>query len=381
MAKKKKYSSLLKKIFLFINLGLVLLLLLSYSSYFIAPKTSSFIAFCGLGFPYIALANAIFVIFWCFIYYPYGFISLAVLLIGVQRIDALYQFRAETKPDTLEKSLKVMSFNARLFGAYSSSRQQMLQDRHAIFRYLEEQQPDIACFQEYFDDSTKKYFPVSDSLLNILQVKPENHFAYLPVNHQKKSYYGMAIYSKYKIVNTGYMVNEKSLTNTVIFADIVAFKDTIRVFNLHLTSFHFGEEDYKIGEELLSETQSTEQIKNKVRQILKKLEAAFITRGTQADSVVKFMGSSPYPVIVCGDFNDTPFSYTYHVISKGLKDSFRESGKDFATTYNGTAFPSFRIDYILHSPKFKSYNHTVSKQLTISDHFPIYCWIGWQKKK
>ena len=381
MAKKKKYSSLFRSIILLINLGLVVLLLLSYLSYFIAPKTLPFIAFCGLGFPYIALANGFFVIFWCFIYYPFGFISLVALLIGVQRIDALYQFRGESKPDVLEKSLKVMSFNARLFGAYSSGRQQMLQDRRAIFRYLEEEQPDIVCFQEYFDDFTKKYFPISDSLLKILQVKPENHFVYTPVNLQKKYYYGMGIYSKYKIVNTGYMVNEKSLTNTVIFADIVAFKDTIRVFNLHLTSFHFGEEDYKIGEELLFETQDKEQIKNKVRQISNKLRGAFITRGTQADSVIKFMASSPYPVIVCGDFNDTPSSYTYRVISKGLKDSFRESGKGFATTYNGTAFPSFRIDYILHSSKFKSYDHTVSKHLTTSDHFPIHCWIGWQKER
>ena len=381
MAKKKKYSLLFRYLFLFINLGFVLLLLLSYLSCFIPPKTSNIIAFCGLGYPYIALVNVFFVIAWLFIRYPFGFISLVALLIGIQRIDALYQFRAEVKPDALEKSLKIMSFNARLFGAYASGRQQMLQERNATFRYLEEEQPDIVCFQEYFDDSTKKYFPVSDSLFHILKVKPENHFVYTPVNHQKSYYYGMGIYSKYKIIHTGYMVNEKSPTNTVIFADIVAFKDTIRVFNLHLTSFHFGEEDYKIGEELLSETQDKEQIKSKVRQISNKLKGAFITRGSQADSVVKFMASSPYPVIVCGDFNDTPSSYTYHVISKGLKDSFRESGKGFSSTYNGSAFPSFRIDYILHSPKFKSYEHTVSKHLHSSDHFPVHCWIGWQKER
>jgi endonuclease/exonuclease/phosphatase family metal-dependent hydrolase len=78
---------------------------------------------------------------------------------------------------------------------------------------------------------------------------------------------------------------------------------------------------------------------------------------------------SPYPVIICGDFNDTPSSYTYHQLSEGLIDAFKESGNGIGHTYGG-ALPSFRIDYILHDERFKStrFNTIRSK---FSDHYPI----------
>ena len=100
----------------------------------------------------------------------------------------------------------------------------------------------------------------------------------------------------------------------------------------------------------------------------------------EAQMIQKHIAESPYRVIVCGDFNDPPFAYTYNHISDDLKDSFRESGKGTGKTYHGDIYPSFRIDYILHNSNFNSYGHNIYTDLKISDHYPISCYISLIKK-
>src|SRR5204862_7418375 len=105
-----------------------------------------------------------------------------------------------------------------------------------------------------------------------------------------------------------------------------------------------------------------------------RLKRAFIKRSQQVRVLHRHILESPYPVILCGDFNDTPSSYTYATLCKGMEDSFRESGSGFGKTYIG-AFPSFRIDYILHDGKLHSTGYLTHGE-KLSDHFPISCWIG-----
>ncbi|MBP7497961.1 MAG: endonuclease/exonuclease/phosphatase family protein, partial [Bacteroidales bacterium] len=108
------------------------------------------------------------------------------------------------------------------------------------------------------------------------------------------------------------------------------------------------------------------------RNIISRLKRAYIKRAAQVDIVNKHIAKCTYPVIVCGDFNDTPLSYSYKSIikSKKLKDSYIEAGNGFSQTYAGTAFPSFRIDYILHSSVFKTLNYSRDK-IYFSDHYPV----------
>jgi len=87
---------------------------------------------------------------------------------------------------------------------------------------------------------------------------------------------------------------------------------------------------------------------------------------------------SKYPVIVCGDFNDTPVSYTYRKMKSGLKDAFVNIGAGTGNTYLGS-FPSFRIDYIFHSQQFKTIDFE-RIEARLSDHYPIICHLEYLHK-
>jgi len=180
---------------------------------------------------------------------------------------------------------------------------------------------------------------------------------------------GSITYSKYPIVNLG-EIRFSGSSNLVLFSDIkVSNRQTIRVYNCHLQSYSIDPDDYSIVDSLGSGSNS--QQLNEARKMSYKLITGFSLRAFQARKVAEHIRKSPYPVIVCGDFNDTPVSYAYRKVRGDLKDAFVESGWGISNTYNGE-LPAFRIDYILYDPKFTGGNYSRDK-VYLSDHFPIQC--------
>ena len=102
-----------------------------------------------------------------------------------------------------------------------------------------------------------------------------------------------------------------------------------------------------------------------------KFRQAFVQRAGQVREIRQIIADSPYHVILCGDFNDTPASFTYKVLGHELHDAFVDSGRGIGRTYIGK-LPSFRIDYIFHSETFDSYNFE-TMDFRYSDHLPIVC--------
>ena len=116
-------------------------------------------------------------------------------------------------------------------------------------------------------------------------------------------------------------------------------------------------------------------IKEGTRKIIVKLRKAYESRAKQVDNLRSGMNSSPYPMLVCGDLNDTPSSYTYQVLSRDMKDSFKKAGNGLiGNTFRGN-LPSFRIDYILFDKKFEAYNYE-KFNISLSDHYPISVFIN-----
>jgi len=367
--KRKGKRYFVNRLVMFSNHVAVIALLISYLAPRVSPENFWFIAFFGLGYPILVFINILFILYWALQRKKRALYSAIVVFSGWGILHRFVQLSGSQHADAKHRILKVMSYNVKVFDLYNWSHNK--ETRSKIFGLIGDESPGIACFQEFFHRD-------SSDFCNVDSLKKLNGFDYAQVEYTShgrlRQHFGIATFSKYPIIGTGKVDFGYKGNNVCIFADVKVGKDTFRVYNMHLQSIAFSKGDYKYAEDLQNDvpTEDLEHSKN----ILRRLKRAFVKRARQADMIRENIAHSPYPVIVCGDFNDTPSSYTYSTISASLTDSFIESGKGLGKSYVG-AFPSFRIDYILHSDKFRSYNfRTIREEL--SDHFPVVCYLEVQ---
>lgn len=360
---KKKKRRFFNPLAMLLNHIVAIGLLISYLAPYVSPENFWFIAFFGLAYPILVILNVVFVIYWTVQFNKTAFYSLILLLSGWSQIKEYIQINPTEAPANSAGLIKVMSYNVKLFDLYNWTHN--VETRGKMFELIKKEGPDIMCIQEFYTRDSTDEFNNLDTLLKFQKAK-YTHLEYT-TTLRKKDHWGIAIFSSYPIIANGKINFDTKSNNICIYSDILINKDTVRVYNIHLQSIKFDYGDYKFVDDLMNnkETEELEKSKN----ILKRLKLGYIKRAKQTELVASHIATSPYPVVVCGDFNDTPASYTYHTISNNLSDAFVESGKGFGRSYIGK-FPSFRIDYILHSKVFKSYNfRTIRKEL--SDHFPV----------
>ena len=123
------------------------------------------------------------------------------------------------------------------------------------------------------------------------------------------------------------------------------------------------------GDDLMETVRNTIQ-REKAKDKAEKTDKFVFSQIKEVEKIKEHMQKSPYPLIVCGDFNDTPLSYAYHSIKQNLVDAFNESGKGFGNSF--VRIPVLRIDYILHDPQFKSTNYKTYPNI-LSDHYAVSC--------
>lgn len=365
---KQKRLSYINRFAWFLNMGAVIALLIAYFAPYVSPANFWYIAFFGLAYPVIVIINVLFVFYWLVLLRPRFLISLVAVLAGWTYLQGYLQVNFnDVIPDKTKTRFKFMSYNVKLFDLYNWKHSK--DTRNGMFDLLKEEAPQILCLQEFYH-SDKGDFQNLDTLLK-LQNADYYHTEYT-LTLRDKDHWGIATFSAYPIVGKGKITFNTRSNNICIWTDIKIDDDTVRVYNMHLQSIHFGYADNKFLEEVTkaNASEETDEIEAS-KSILRKLKRAFVKRSEQADKVARHISQSPYPVIVCGDFNDTPSSYVYRTLKNGLEDAFVESGSGLGRTYIN--FPSFRIDYIFHSSLFKTYNfHTIKENL--SDHYPISCY-------
>ena len=359
-----------------LNIFAIVGLILSFLASWISPAKLWWLALFGLGFEILFIINFLFFIYWIIIGSKKYILSLLFVILGTGKIFGIVQFNFNTEKElTLKENgyLKVMTFNVRLFDLYNWFHNS--ETRQQIFNFLKNESTDIICIQEFYtSDKNDPSYRNEDALHNYLQAE----FAHLEytVNLHNTDHWGIATYSKFPIIKKDAKHFAKRGGNIFITSDIKIAKDTIRVINTHLESIHFGWSDYKFIQNLNNDEIDQDEIKGSLT-ILRRLRNAFIKRALQVDVLKDSISASPYPIIVCGDFNDTPSSYTYSVLSENLEDAFRISGNGSGKTYVGP-FPSFRIDYIFHDKRINSASYRTIKE-KLSDHYPVSCMVKLSK--
>lgn len=356
-----KKLSTLDKIFFLLNNGAAILLLGAYLSQYVSPELFTPIAFLGLAFPFLLLTNVLFVFYWAFKLKRHLLLSLLVIALGWGFSGRIVQVDGSDSTD--KNTIKVLSYNVRLFDLYNWSNN--TKTRNKILTFISHESPQIMCLQEFFYASNKDYFNTLDTLLEMQDAK--NYHAQYSTGIRNAHYFGIATFSQYPIIKKGQVPLHNGVHNICIYSDLVIGPDTLRVYNMHLASIRLDQEDYEFIQKI-SESENEERIRGS-KQIFKRLTEAFVRRASQSETIAAHIEQSPYPVLVCGDFNDVPLSYAYRCLSAGLKDAFVESGFGLGSTYNGN-LPSMRIDYILHSEELRSYDYNSPKE-DLSDHFPI----------
>ena len=351
---------ILYRLLLGFNLVLAITLLISYLAVHISPGDFSLPAYFGLAYPYLLLLNIIIVIIWIMLLRYEAFISVVVIAIGINHFFNYINLRRPT--ESIKGTFKVMSYNVRLFN-YFESKNGTGSEKNVI-DFIKSQNADIICMQEYFTtgDPVKKEIMIK----KMLGGSYNSHIKH--IGGGKNRYYGIATFSRFPIIRKGEVIHPGSSSLT-IFTDVLIEKDTFRIYNNQLQSFRLKKMERSFLEELTSEDKETlEEVKN----LSVSLKNGFVRRSLQSQVVKDHIKNSKYPVIVTGDFNDTPVSYSYRKIRKGLKDSFVTSGYGAGFTYKGN-YPPNRIDYILYDEALVN-NHFDIMKVKFSDHYPIIAW-------
>lgn len=365
----KRSISFLTGLFLLLNSLAVLLLLLSYLSVYINPKNFSIIAFFGLGYPIILGINLLFIILWFFLKLKYCLISILFILLGWNHLGRLVQFNSSHEITEAASQIKMLSYNIQNFVKENTSTTKYIESseiQQEITKFIKEQKADIICLQELLYDK-EDFLQFPDQLGQRFNCPNSFHRNYYP--NRKNKIDALVILTKYPVIDNGYF---EYLEKTIgIYCDLLINSDTIRLYNLHLASIHFRREEYDFITDITKQ-QNQEKFKANTLKIISKMNTAFIKRGNQTNLLTEHISQSPYPVIICGDFNDTPSSFAYRELSKNLKDAFVEGGKGFGITYAGENFPAFRIDYIFHDIKYTARNFQ-KHNIPFSDHYPISC--------
>jgi len=356
---------ILYKILLIVNIVSATALLVSYMAVIVSPAYLVFPAFFGLAYPYLLLINIILVIIWAMLLRFEALISALVIAAGFNHFSNYIKLSKASGDKS--NTFKVLSYNVRLFN-YFENTNGILSERKVI-SFIKAQNPDIICLQEFFISGYPK---VEEAL--ILDELGGKYYSHMKViGSGKNRFYGIVTFSKFPIVRKGEIIHPGS-SSLSIYTDILIQKDTFRIYNNHLQSFRLKRMERSFIEEITNS--GDKETLNEVRSISVSLKKGFVKRSLQAQVVKDHINKSPYPVIVAGDFNDTPVSYVYRKMRKGLNDSFVNSGYGAGFTYNGN-YPPNRIDYILYDNALTNSCFEI-KRIKYSDHYPI---IAYFRKK
>lgn len=330
------------------------------------PYEQSFTGILGLAAPLLALVNVLFLLVWLVLRkFAFVCIPLAALLISwkIYAVTIALNLFNKQDFDASDRSFTVMSYNVRLLDLYKWSGKK--DTREKIIRFLSEQHASVLCLQEFYNgnDSIGK-----NNLKDIAEQCGYAYYATCDINVNKRGSWGSVIFSHLPIIAKQNHDIDVFGSNLLQQVDILFQHDTISIFNIHLKSNRFSNEEADMivkNEEIKLDEKTGQKTKN----IYEKLEKNASNRGLEAALVAKIIRSNKHKTIVCGDLNDIPSSYVYFKMRDKLRDAYLENGCGIGSTFI-TKIPVLRIDYIFHSADLEAIGFKKMEK-EFSDHYPL----------
>ena len=369
--KDKKHANPLRKI---IAMALLLLsvissLLLVPAAYveYLSPEKLSLPALLGLMFPIFALCTIVLFIALLFFSPRYSILSFVALLLS---IPAMRQYcPINTGNDRLltnRPGFSMLTYNVYHFVDVD---RELLGDEIDYNRTLQNiinADADIVAIQEKSSSGFQANKRLKFTAEQVREIDKLYPYQILKPKGQ--------ILSKYPVRLVSDTVYTETAFTTVFEVDIEGRKVT--VINNHLQSIGLTQDDKELYVELTMKPDSIENKLGGAKTITRKLLRAFEQRAHQVEAVDSMARSLGGNVILCGDINDTPNSYAYHVLKKNRRDAYLDLGSGPGYTYLANRM-WVRIDYLLYEGDMQArYVNVIEKRS--SDHYPIYAEFEWK---
>ena len=354
----KKKRSGFSRFFRLIYRGIIILfalsLFISYISIYVNPVKMPVPLFFGLYFVPLVLINIFLMIVGLLKRSGATWITFLALLPSLLFADLFVKWGNSEEPEK-GTMVKICTYNVGLFAKEEGAdRVRILRD---VAAFVAKQGPDVICMQEFYISDTSQigsYFTgYPYRQYHLFRTKRGGGFGNLTL-------------SRYPIIS-GDKIIFKGGTNLCIYSDIDISGNILRIYNAHFESHSISFTG------LIKKLSKSDRFSEDIADVHDKVAGSFKRRSSQVDNISVHARESIYPSVICGDFNDTPMSYTYHNLMKDKKDSFHESGKGFSATYS-YLWPLLRIDYILYPGHYFSTSHRTVK-VKYSDHYPVFAGI------
>ena len=311
--------------------------------------------------PIALILNFLFLVYWTIRLSWKVIFSLVILILGYPFISATLSLSWPQSVDHAG-SIKVLSYNVRVFNSYKYLKEKNNSNAHKMLKYIRESNADIVCLQEFYFKKNSDVFNTMERLTK--NGYPYSYFRKSLANNQGGTF-GIAIFSKYPILNKRELEFSKLTRNQAIYIDIKVNNKKLRVYNLHLQSIHINEKEITEGQFDKGSTKN-------IIEVLKRMKEGYVERAKQLKIVTKSFPGDGMPVLICGDFNDTPYSYYYQLLSKQFDNAFEEKGWGLGATYNGN-ISFLRIDNQFYDPRsLRVLEFHTDQEASYSDHFPIW---------
>lgn len=323
---------------------------LSALSPFVDPSKLVIPAFFGLSFWVFFFANLL-ILFILIILKSRRtlLIPITALLMSIPGFRKSFSFGESVEA---EDSISIMTYNVGVFRDYKIKSRSVAEVKESLIELIKENKPDILCLQESgkWPENTAKDFA------------KKTGYKYYRYKNNGNSYF-----SVYPIKDVNFCKEE----NIDKFADIkkivIDKEKEFYLVNCHFNSFGISTQEIEYINDTKNIVKDSETLG---KSVITKLSNGFKLRADNTDILLKNLPDDDIPMIICGDFNDTPLSYTYNQMKlSGMKDAFLTASHGIGKTYCGP-LPLLRIDYFWYNDRIDIYNYQRIKRTT-SDHYPL----------